>query len=349
MEIEPIHPIRNVRYLRPQKEWKEMIAIYLYLAGMGAGSFIIGTLIHWLGVKLNPPFIPSVDLFGYTLNLSKVPIFWGPIMVAISAPCLILDLGIKWRFMYACLNPRTSWVARGFIILSIFIVFGLILLAKSILPFEWLHTGSVLWWILEIITFAFAFGTAFYTGILLKATKSIPLWNTYLLPLLFLVSALSTGSMAIILSTLGTGLFPNDSGPLKVLMHGEQMLVVIEGIVLYLFLSRRYKAAEQGKDSVRLLLFGEMKLIFWVGIVFLGLIFPILLENIASLFHGNMVLIFIAGILLLCGGFFLRLGILHAGIKEQIPMHRLMEIQYNATVEKWDPLSREGKRLEAKE
>ena len=349
MEIEPIHPIRNVRYLRPQKEWKEMIAIYLYLAGMGAGSFIIGTLIHWLGVKLNPPFIPSVDLFGYTLNLSKVPIFWGPIMVAISAPCLILDLGIKWRFMYACLNPRTSWVARGFIILSIFIVFGLILLAKSILPFEWLHTGSVLWWILEIITFAFAFGTAFYTGILLKATKSIPLWNTYLLPLLFLVSALSTGSMAIILSTLGTGLFPNDSGPLKVLMYGEQMLVVIEGIVLYLFLSRRYKAAEQGKDSVRLLLFGEMKLIFWVGIVFLGLIFPILLENIASLFHGNMVLIFIAGILLLCGGFFLRLGILHAGIKEQIPMHRLMEIQYNATVEKWDPLSREGKRLEAKE
>ncbi len=349
MGIEPIHPIRNVRYLRPQKEWKEMIAIYLYLAGMGAGSFIIGTLIHWLGVKLNPPFIPSVDLFGYTLTLSKVPIFWGPIMVAISAPCLILDLGIKWRFMYACLNPRTSWVARGFIILSIFIVFGLILLAKSILPFEWLHTGSVLWWILEIITFAFAFGTAFYTGILLKATKSIPLWNTYLLPLLFLVSALSIGSMAIILSTLGTGLFPHDSGPLKVLMHGEQMLVVIEGIVLYLFLSRRYKAAEQGKDSVRLLLFGEMKLIFWVGIVFLGLIFPILLENIASLFHGNMVLIFIAGILLLCGGFFLRLGILHAGIKEQIPMHRLMEIQYNAMVEKWDSLSREGKRLEAKE
>jgi len=349
MGIEPIHPIRNVRYLRPQKEWKEMIAIYLYLAGMGAGSFIIGTLIHWLGVKLNPPFIPSVDLFGYTLTLSKVPIFWGPIMVAISAPCLILDLGIKWRFMYACLNPRTSWVARGFIILSIFIVFGLILLAKSILPFEWLHTGSVLWWILEIITFAFAFGTAFYTGILLKATKSIPLWNTYLLPLLFLVSALSTGSMAIILSTLGTGLFSHNSGPLKVLMHGEQMLVVIEGILLYLFLSRRYKAAEQGKDSVRLLLFGEMKLIFWVGIVFLGLIFPILLENIASLFHGNMVLIFIAGILLLCGGFFLRLGILHAGIKEQIPMHRLMEIQYNAMVEKWDPLSREGKRLEAKE
>jgi len=329
MRTEYIHPIRKGRHLRPQKEWKEMIAIYLYLAGMGAGSFIIGTLLEWLGVKLNPPFLHSIDLFGYTLNLSKVPILWGPIMVSIGAPFLILDLGIKWRFMYACLNPRTSWVARGFIILSIFIVFGLILLAKSVLPFKWLLAQSALWRVLEIIAFAFAFATAIYTGVLLKATKSIPLWNTSLLPLLFLVSALSTGSMAIILSTLGTGLFPHDSEPLKVLMHGEQMLVVIEGFVLYLFLSRRYRAAEQGKDSVRLLLFGEMKLIFWGGIVLLGFIFPIILEKIASLFYENGVLIFVAGILLLCGGLFLRLGLLHAGIKDQIPMHRLMEIQYD--------------------
>lgn len=339
MTIEPNHPIRNVRYLRPQKEWKEIIAIYLYLAGMGAGSFVIGTLITWTGVKLNPPFFPSIDLFGYPLNLSNVPILWGPIMVAIGAPFLVLDLGIKWRFMYACLNPRTSWVARGFIILSIFILLGLVLLAKSVLPFEWLHAESVLWRIPEIIAVAFAFGTALYTGILLKATKSIPLWNTYFLPLLFLVSALSTGSMAIILSTLGTGLFPHDAGALKVLMGGEQVLVVIEGIILYLYLSRRYRTTEQGKDSVRLLLFGDMKLIFWGGVVLFGFIFPVVLESIASLFPGNAMLIFGAGTLLLCGGFFLRLGVLQAGIKEQIPMHRLMEIQYNVMAEKTKTLA----------
>jgi formate-dependent nitrite reductase membrane component NrfD len=334
MEKERIHPIRNTRFLRPQKEWKGIIAIYLYLAGMGAGSFVIGALMTWLGVNLNPPSLPSFELLGYPLNLSKVPILWGPVMVAIGAPFLILDLGIKWRFMYACLNPRTSWVARGFIILSIFIVLGLILLAKSALPFEWLHAESILWRIPEVIAFAFAFGTAFYTGILLKATKSIPLWNTALLPLLFLVSALSTGSMAIILSTLGTGLLSHDSASLKFIMHGEQMLVVVEGIVLYLFLSRRYRVAQQGKDSVRLLLFGEMRLIFWGGIIVLGFIFPVILENIASFFPGNVALIFVAGILLLCGGFFLRLAILHAGIKEQIPMHRLMEIQYDVMMER---------------
>jgi formate-dependent nitrite reductase membrane component NrfD len=328
MRAEPIHPIRNVRFLKPQKEWKEIIAIYLYLAGMGAGSFAIGTLINWF---VNPS--RTVYLWDFPFNLAKAALLWGPILVAIGAPFLILDLGIKKRFLYACLNPRTSWVARGFIILSVFILIGLILIAKSVLPFEWLHPESILWIILEVIALAFAFGTALYTGILLKATKSIPLWNTYFLPLLFLVSALSTGSMAIILSTLGTGLFSHDAVPLKILMGGEQVLVVIEGIVLYLFLSRRYRAGEQGKDSVRLLLFGEMKMIFWGGIVFLGFIFPVVLESIASFFPGNAALIFIAGILLLCGGFFLRVGVLHAGIKDQIPMHRLMEIQYHAMVE----------------
>jgi formate-dependent nitrite reductase membrane component NrfD len=320
----PIHPRRSVRFLRPQEEWKEIIAIYLYLAGMGAGSYIIGTLINWL---INPSRI--VAIWGVTLNSAKVVLLWGPILVAIGAPFLILDLGIKKRFLYAALNPRTSWVARGFLILSIFIVFGLVLMAKSVLPFEWLYPRSSFWYFPESIALIFAFSTALYTGILLKATKSIPLWNTYLLPLLFLVSALSTGSMAIILSTLGTGLFSLDAGALKILMGGEQILVVIEGVVLYLYLSRRYRASEQGKDSVRLLLFGEKKLLFWGGIVLLGFIFPVVLESISSLSHGNPVFIFAAGVVLLCGGFFLRLGVLSAGIREQIPMQRLMEIQYD--------------------
>ncbi len=324
-----IHPIRNVRHLRPQQEWKVIIAIYLYLAGMGAGSFIIGTVIHWVGVALNPPFVPFMEILGYRLDLINVPIFWGPIMVSIGAPFLVLDLGIKRRFMYACLNPRTSWVARGFLILSTFIVFGLLVLTKSLLPFEWLSAGSALWHIPEVIAFVFAIGTAVYTGILLKATRSIPLWNTHLLPLLFLVSALSTGSMAIILSTLGTGLFSHDTGALKALMGGEQILVVIEGILLYFYLYRSYRATEQGRDSIRLLLFGEKKLIFWGGIVLLGFIFPVILENIASLFHGNVALIFVSGLIMLCGGFFLRLGVLSAGIKGQIPTHRLIEIQYD--------------------
>ncbi len=323
MRAEPIRPTRQVRFLRPQEEWKKIIAIYLYLAGMGAGSYIIGAIINWF---FNPSRL--IPMLGFRVDVAKAALLWGPILVALGAPFLILDLGIKKRFLYAALNPRTSWVARGFLILSIFIVFGIVLLAKSVLPFEWLYPKSYFWYAAEVITIVFAFATALYTGILLKATKSIPLWNTYLLPLLFLASALSTGSMAIILSSLGTSLFSLDATALKILIGGEQILVVIEGIVLFLYLSRRYRASEQGKDSVRLLLFGEKKVLFWGGIVLLGFIFPVVLESISSLTHGNPVLIFAAGVVLLCGGFFLRLGVLSAGIREQIPMQRLMEIKY---------------------
>lgn len=328
METVRPHPASRGRVLQPQQEWKWIIAVYLYLAGMGAGSFIIGMLIHWTGITSNLPSLPSLELLGYRFNLSGVPIFWGPVMVSIGAPFLILDLGIKWRFFYACLNPRTSWVARGFIILSVFIVFGLALFVKSLLPSHWPSPGSGLWFIPEGIAFVFAFATALYTGILLKATRSVPLWNTPLLPLLFLASALSTGSMSIILSTLTTGLISYGTGAMKLLTAGEQILVLIEGVILYFFLSRRYRASEQGKDSVRLLITGKMRFVFWQGVILLGLVFPIVLEWIST-FYENSGLLFLAGISLLTGGFFLRLGILQAGIKDQVPMQRFLETRHN--------------------
>ncbi len=311
---------------QPQQEWGEIIAVYLYLAGMGAGSFVIGILLHWSGVPLNPLGVPSFDLLGIRFHLKEVPILWGPVMVSIGAPFLILDLGIKWRFMYACLNPRTSWVARGFLILSIFIVVGLLVLAKSIFPFDWLHPESTLWFIPEMIAFVFAFATALYTGILLKATKSVPLWNTPLLPLLFLASALSTGSMSIILSTLGTGLLSFHSETIRVLLVVEQAFILIEGFVLYLFLLRRYRSSEAGKDSVRLLISGKLRYVFWQGIIVLGLLFPFALEGISTYFR-SVTLLWVAGLSLLTGGFFLRLGLLRAGIKDQIPMQRVIEFQ----------------------
>jgi len=123
-----------LKLIRPQREWRWEIAVYLYLAGMGAGAYIIGSFLIWLGVSLTPS--RSLVLFGVPLTLTHVALLWGPILVAIGAPFLILDLGKKHKFFTACLNPRTSWVARGFIILSAFIVLGLIVLAISVLSPE---------------------------------------------------------------------------------------------------------------------------------------------------------------------------------------------------------------------
>lgn len=319
------------KYPKPQTHWGWIIAIYLYLAGMGAGSFIIGLILNW---SIEPSKFIKIPVFLILLDLGKASILWGPILVAIGAPFLILDLGIKRRFIYACLNPKTSWVARGFLILSAFIILGLLTFAISIFPSSYIKEFKVFLRFIETISFLLAFATAIYTGILLKATRSVPLWNTYFLPLLFLISALSTGSMAIILSALGSGLLKHDMGAFKILTNVEQVFVIIEAFVLYLYLLKNYKTKEQGRDSVHLLLFGQKRLMFWGGIVSLGLVFPFILEILYHLFPQNGWLIIISGIILLCGGFFLRLGLLSAGIKEKIPMHRWIEFKYGISQSK---------------
>jgi formate-dependent nitrite reductase membrane component NrfD len=323
--------IKESKTLRPQHIWRWEIAVYLYMAGMGAGAFVIGMFVLWF----MKPEVP-ITLFGFNLDIAKPALLWGPLFVAVGAPFLILDLGIKTRFIYACLNPRTSWLARGFFILSTFIVLGLIVFAVSILFPQLFNTRPTLWLVLEVISVIFAFSTAIYTGVLLKSVKYIPVWNTPLLPVLFLASALSTGSMGVILAMLGSELLFSSADVFAVVAHTvvgyERILIVIEAVVLAIYLYSRYRAKDQGETSVRLLLSGKLKPLFWGGIVLIGFVFPLALEYTYSCCPESPQLLYATGAFLLCGGFFLRLGVLASGVKEQLPMRKFMEMRYQLGV-----------------
>lgn len=331
MATETPVPLMNSKNLKPQHIWRWEIAVYLYMAGMGAGAFVIGMFVLWF----MKPEVP-ITLFGFNLDIAKPALLWGPLFVAVGAPFLILDLGIKTRFLYACLNPRTSWLARGFFILSTFIVLGLIVFAVSILFPQLFNTRPTLWFVLEVISVIFAFSTAIYTGVLLKSVKYIPVWNTPLLPVLFLASALSTGSMGVILAMLGSELLFSSADVFAVVAHTvvgyERVLIVIEALILAVYLYSRYRAKDQGETSVKLLLSGKLKPIFWGGIVLIGFVFPLALEYAFSCCPENPELLYATGVFLLCGGFFLRLGVLASGVKEQLPMRKFMEMRYQLGV-----------------
>ena len=311
---------RSAQYsTKPQKEWGWEIALYLYLAGMGSGSFIIGVLLDWLGYATPP---------------ESAVYLWGPVPVAFGSLFLMLHLGNKKRFLNAGLNPKTSWVSRGFFILSVFIIFGGATLVVSLLPLLITNQFYTLLRILETVSFIFAAGTAVYTGILLKSSRHVSLWNTWLLPLLFLVSALSTGSMLIIFSGLGTSFFPIQSIHLPQVLGlvnaMEKIFIGLESLILaiYLFFGHQNRAeGAQAKNSVRLLVSGNLKYIFWIGVVISGIFFPIILEIIYSVSEGSVALLVIAGIFLLISGFLLRFGILAAGMKDKSPLYRMGEMQ----------------------
>jgi polysulfide reductase chain C len=301
--------------------------MYLYLAGLGAGALAVGLIADWI---LKPDI------------LSKAILRWGALLVTIGAPFLILDLGKKLRFINASLNPRTSWAGRGFLILSTLMItslaiFGVALL-PSILPLvnisvpDWMDPELAIFRVLEVVVVVVAVGTAAYTGIFLKSTRYVSLWNTWLLPVLFTVSAFSTGSMGIIVSLLGYGIIIDNEVARELshtLMPVEQICVLVEAVVLVLYLILRYRATDTGAMSIRLLLKGRLRFVFWIGIVFLGLLLPTILENISPIFPDTPVILFIAGAALLTGGFFLRYAIVKGGIKDRHPLQKMAALQYD--------------------
>ena len=317
------------RISHPQESWEWPIAAYLYLAGLGAGSYAVGILADFLV----SPSLPATH---------RAVLLWGPILVALGAPFLILDLGRKKRFLNACLNPMSSWAARGFLILSTLIVSGLIVFGISFLPWAlpqlglqvpaWVDPGLPVFRTLEIVAVVFSFGTAAYTGVFLKSTRYVTLWNTWWLPVLFLLSALSTGSMSIIMSLLGFGLLQGTEGPIT-LAHSvagaEQLLVIAEALVLALFIVLRSRSGETGILSVRFLASGRLKVAFWGGIVVLGILFPVVLENLYTKFPNYPALIFVGGASLLTGGFFLRYAVVKGGIKDQHTLNKMVPLQYD--------------------
>lgn len=315
------------RTVHPQEQWEWPIAVYLYLAGLGAGAYAIGLLTD---------YILSPDL------PSRAILLWGPILVTLGAPFLILDLGKKLRFINASLNPWTSWAGRGFIILSTLMITGLIVFGVNLLPSVlpllnlevpgWINPELTIYKVLEIIALIFSFGTAAYTGIFLKSTRYVGLWNTWFLPALFLISALSTGSMGIIVSLMGYGLIA-DNNILQELSHQltpvEQILVLIEAVVLALYIIMRYRDQGSALKSVQLLLNGKYKFVFWVGIIGLGLLLPTILELVQRIFPEYPYILFVTGASALTGGFFLRYGVVKSGMKELHPLHKMLILQYD--------------------
>jgi formate-dependent nitrite reductase membrane component NrfD len=322
MEIEETSQEKALKLIRPQREWRWEIAVYLYLAGMGAGAYVMGSFLIWLGYSLTPS--RSLVLFGVPLTLTHAALLWGPILVAIGAPFLILDLGRNMFSRHAS--------TQDVMVMRVHHPFTALLWVMSSLlrlPSETSRARSVLWFVFEIISVMFALATAIYTGVLLKSMRYTPIWNTPLLPTLFLASALSTGSMVVVLSVMSYGLLASSGDSLLPLIHRvirvEQILILIEGFILAVYLWAVYRKGNQGKSSVHLLLFGDLKWLFWGGIVTLGLFFPIILESLYSQAPGYPMLLVLTGLFLLCGGFFLRSGVIAAGIKEQFPMHRFVE------------------------
>jgi formate-dependent nitrite reductase membrane component NrfD len=273
-----------------QIEWRWLIAAYLFLAGVGGGAYLTGVIADFAG---------GADWAA----VSKIGVFLGVPCVLIGTLFLLADLGRPINAWRVWMKPGTSWIARGTIIIVIFMIFAAIQTAFWIWPFP----GSIenARGIIAVVGAIFAFLTVIYTGLLLAYSQPIALWRTALLPVLFFVSAVSTGIMAIALIGQFQGVSENQ---LALMANIDAVILVFEMFVLTVFLYNAYRTIES-RFSARRILVGPVASSFWLGVVACGLVIPFFLELLGG--HGSAAII--ASLLGLFGGLCLRYTILAGG------------------------------------
>ena len=143
-----------------------------------------------------------------------------------------------------------------------------------------------------------------YTGILLSAFNARPLWNNAILGPLFLTSGLSTGAAAILLmsrSHVEKALFS------KI----DLALITIEIFLIIHMIMGMYAGSAVQLEALEILMHGEFTVMFFVFVVFLGLLVPAILETIEVL--GHKVPVVVPAVLVLIGGLIFRMVMVEAG------------------------------------
>lgn len=166
----------NVLYNIPH-QWglSVYIAWYFLLTGLSAGSFVISAFAYLLGKKELKP-------------LGLIGAYLAPILLIAAPILLIADAGKPLRFWYLLLtlNP-TSPISWGSWLLTIYPITSLIYLWH-------IRKGNQkMIKIFGIIGIPIAISVHGYTGFALALAKLTPLWNSAIMPILFLISAMVSG------------------------------------------------------------------------------------------------------------------------------------------------------------
>ncbi len=283
-----------------QREWGWWIAIYLFLGGIGGGAYTIGA-VNWL--------------IGESAETSTTMGLWiGFPALAIGSVCLLADLGSPKRAILAGMKPGTSWMARGFWIISVFMILALLHFVLHIFTGVGSSAGGrAALNAIAVAGIVFAVGTMAYTGILLSSSKGIPFWRSGVVPVVFVVSALVTGHFTIMLGmVLGFG-GQEMAEPLRIMALEAAVLVGMEVLAIVFFLQAAFGGADS-RESVRRVL---RKRSFVVGYFLMGLAVPLALMVIAYRSEGGgggyLAIISLGATLGLAGGLILRQSVLVCG------------------------------------
>lgn len=236
-----------------QREWIEgqgvFIALAFFLGGVSGGlylaslfySSILGMFISWL--------------LSFLMGM-----------------CYLVHLGKRLRFWKMFRKPQTSWISRGFIFINLFIGFTAIQLALSL----W-SPGSNWETLFKGLAGIMAFAQSIYTGFALSYVSAIKLWNSAIVPILFVTCGM-LGGLAILLGISLGGNYDRVAALEDII----RVMLVFYAFIIAVYLWNATYGDAIAKTSAMMLIRGSIAPLFWIGVVFLGLVVPI---AISALFY----------------------------------------------------------------
>lgn len=296
--------------------WDWPIAVYLFLIGISAGLVTLSILLR----RYHP------TLGGPQSTLIRTTLILAPTTIILGLLILILHLTRPWTFWKLMFHySLTSVMSMGVMLFQIYMAVMALWLAKIFendvlrLQQRWLprlaFVRTALGWLtplqrpIETLMLALAVLLGAYTGFLLSALKSYPLLNNPILPALFLFSGISSGAAVALLA-----MFRDPHNKEAHFIHTLETPVVWLEIFLLAAFFVGLALGDDGKmRSLAAALGGGFWTgWFWIGVVGIGFILPMLLKKLLPQPATPSGVLLIGGASL-TGVLLLRFFILYAG------------------------------------
>jgi Fe-S-cluster-containing dehydrogenase component/formate-dependent nitrite reductase membrane component NrfD len=241
--------------------WGAIPAAYLWTKSVAAGVLIVAAILFGTSTGSNNTLV----------NIASPLV--ALLFLGITVVLLIADLKQPMRFYYLLTKPNfSSWLVWGTYILMIY----------GALAAAWLACGFFIAAVplaLAAAAAAFGIGAACYSGFLFAQAKGRELWQSPVFIWHLLVQALIAGAALIIIlaAILGAASVEWPAG----LILFSTLIVGIAMILIELTLPA---ITEDFRRAGELILRGEFSLKFWVGVVLIGTILPLIL---LAIFFGT--------------------------------------------------------------
>lgn len=269
-----------------QMVWGWQPALYLFLGGMGAGAFFVTAIVHLR--------------CGSAAKHRVCAASWAAVIcLIVGLLCLLTELTnpIRGMMLWQSFSNFSSWMTIGaWILVGALVVFGLFALMAyaEVRNMKMAVDGKlrVPMRVLAVVGAILGVGVAAYTGILLMSAPGVPLWNTALLPVLFVVSGIDTGiALVEIVGVLNDRREPLPAREIKFMEKLVIVFVVAELVVLAALLATMMTsdgATPEGATagiSAGLLVSGDLAPWFWVLVFACGLCMPLVAALIGLMSH----------------------------------------------------------------